>query len=299
MCIPCSCPEECQRMHDVKNFNNDTVYCGDFEISISRYCRLLGDTSEDVPVSPCRQFLHSCHLMFAYASEVVPVSLCMLFVYSCLLMCAFVYSCLVMGASRAGHGASSEQIAIQGKKAKQFNVLKSVVSKWYDSNNCLTMLKVLFRDHVDNGKLSRIINTMDLLNELVKRDHLHVNNLALLCDTISITKHFVLQRKIQEILPSFPDVKEGTISEKFTIHRQKLMKCGMALTPRDVTEIDGLYNIPLKHYTDSWSMIADLENRLVIINGDMKDFIDILKKLENQFPWKALRDELQSIQSSN
>ncbi|XP_033109294.1 uncharacterized protein LOC117110639 [Anneissia japonica] len=173
-----------------------------------------------------------------------------------------------------------EQMAMKpGLSDMKFGVLKSVVSDWYDRHRSLSMLKVLFRDKVENGKLSTVTDTMELLNNLFRHDHLSLQNLKILCDTISITEHFALQWKIKENLSSFPDVKKGTISEIFTVHRQKLMKFGMELTPADVTLIDGLYNTPRKDYADAWSMITDLENRLIISKRKMKKFIDSLKIL--------------------
>ncbi|XP_033124957.1 uncharacterized protein LOC117123215, partial [Anneissia japonica] len=128
----------------------------------------------------------------------------------------------------------------------QFNAFKMVVSNWYDENRCLSMLKVLFRGMMDNVKLAEINNTIDLLNELVVRGELSAEDPTLLYDTIRITGHFALQKKIQETLPSFPDVKEGTISTSFIPHRQKLMKLGKTLTADNVAQIDGLYNTPRK-----------------------------------------------------
>ncbi|XP_033118161.1 uncharacterized protein LOC117117803 [Anneissia japonica] len=188
--------------------------------------------------------------------------------------------------------ASSKQVAIQEMTVKQFNVLKMDVSEWYDSNQCLPMLKVLFRDHVEIGRLSGLTNTMELLNELVTRNHLHLKNIGILCDTISITEHNGLQQKIAKRLPSFPDVKDRIITKQFTNHRRKLMKCGMKLTSADVRGIDGLYNIPLKKYTDSWSMITDFENRMEIIDGDMEEFIDSLEILKIPLALNALKDAL-------
>ncbi|XP_033099767.1 uncharacterized protein LOC117103339 [Anneissia japonica] len=139
------------------------------------------------------------------------------------------------------------------------------------------MLKVLFRDHVTTGRLSEISSTMELLNHLVVLDHLNANKIAILHDTISITKHLGVQRKIKERLSSFSDVKEGTTLKHFTNHRQNVMKFGMKLTPDAVKKIGGFYN---KKYTDRWSMITDLENMNQIFDGDMKDFIELLKSLK-------------------
>ncbi|XP_033127993.1 uncharacterized protein LOC117125574 [Anneissia japonica] len=163
---------------------------------------------------------------------------------------------------------------------KEFQELKAVVSQWYDSNKSVPLLKVLFRDKIDNYELSPETHTMDLLNILFARGHLSSQNLGLLCDTISITKQLGLLTKIKEKLPSFPDVEEGTISKTFTSHRQRLMKFGMVLTPDNVTQIDELYNTPSKKYKDGWSMINDLEDQQKVSEENMKEFTDSLKTLK-------------------
>ncbi|XP_033108443.1 uncharacterized protein LOC117110010 isoform X2 [Anneissia japonica] len=195
--------------------------------------------------------------------------------------------------AKMGHAASSpEHVVIQGMTDAQFSALKMDVAVWYDNQKCLTMLKVLFRDHVVNERLSKIDKTVDLLNDLVKHGHLNSKNLTILHDTISTTEHFGLQHKIKVLLPSFADVKEGNISKQFSHHRQKLMKFGMNLTPDNVTKIDGLLNMPCKEYTDGWSMITDLEDRQIISEKNMKEFTDSLRSLEIHPALNALQDEL-------
>ncbi|XP_033097340.1 uncharacterized protein LOC117101480 isoform X1 [Anneissia japonica] len=181
----------------------------------------------------------------------------------------------------------------------QFNAFKMVVSNWYDENRCLSMLKVLFRDTVDNVKLAEINKTIDLLNELVVHGKLSAEDPTLLYDTIRITGHFALQKKIQETLPSFQDVKEGTISTSFTPYRQKLMKLGKTLTTDNVAQIDGLYNTPRKMYTDSWSMITNLEDRRKISEGNMTDFINSLSLLKLPLALAALTEGITVFTVSN
>ncbi|XP_033111671.1 uncharacterized protein LOC117112667 [Anneissia japonica] len=180
----------------------------------------------------------------------------------------------------------------------QFNVLKMVVSKWYDDNRSLTMLKVLFRDHVAIGKLATINDTMDLLNDLFKSSQLTPSDLTILGETINLTKHYALQERIKSTFQLFPDVREGTVSIKFTPHRQRLMKFGMALTPKDVTLIDGLYNTPLKRYADAWIMINDLEDQLKIKEGDMKEFQQMLETLNLRLALNALKEDISGTSSA-
>ncbi|XP_033103766.1 uncharacterized protein LOC117106506 [Anneissia japonica] len=183
---------------------------------------------------------------------------------------------------------TSEQIAMEALSDEEFSILNTYISQWYDSHKCLPMLKVLFRDKLDNHELSQVNGTMDLLNKILARGHLSSQNLRILCDTISVTKHFGLLLKIKKKLPSFPDVKEGTISGSFTPHRQKLMKFGMVLSSGDVKQIDGLYNKPCKDYTDRWSMISDLEHQQIMSEDNIKKFIDKMKILNLPLAIKAL-----------
>ncbi|XP_033111678.1 uncharacterized protein LOC117112668 isoform X2 [Anneissia japonica] len=167
-----------------------------------------------------------------------------------------------------------------------------VVSKWYDDNRSLTMLKVLFRDYVTTGKMATITNTMDLLNDLFNSAYLTPSDLTILCETINLTKHYALQERIKSTFQSFPDVREGTVSIKFKPHRQRLMKFGMALTPADVTLINGLYNTPLKEYADAWSMISDLEDNLIIKEEDMTGFYGSLNILNLRLALNALKEDI-------
>ncbi|XP_033102541.1 uncharacterized protein LOC117105488 [Anneissia japonica] len=107
----------------------------------------------------------------------------------------------------------------------------------------------------------------------------------------------LLGKLIKVLLPSFPDVEEGTISKQFSHHRQKLMKCGMNLTPDNVTKIDGLFNMPCKEYTDGWSMITDLEDRQIISEKNMKEFTDSLRSLEIHPACNALQDVQSTVES--
>ncbi|XP_033111333.1 uncharacterized protein LOC117112366 isoform X1 [Anneissia japonica] len=191
-----------------------------------------------------------------------------------------VQSTELMTSDKTGQQVTMETDDVHNKCAEalsDFNVLKAIVSSWYDNLQSLPMLKVLFKDKVENEEQSKVTDTMGLLNILSARGDLSPQNLGLLCDTISVTKQFGVLSKIKQKLPSFPDVEEETISKTFTSHRQKLMKFGMVLTPADVKQIDGLYNTPRKDYADVWSMITDLENRLIISEGNMKEFIDSLE----------------------
>ncbi|XP_033111706.1 uncharacterized protein LOC117112678 isoform X2 [Anneissia japonica] len=175
--------------------------------------------------------------------------------------------------------------------AMQFNILQSDFANWYDNQKCLSMLKVLFRDIVGNAAEKK--STSELLNDLCTQYYIGPDNLILLRDTISITKHFALGQMLKKKYPSFPDVKDDIISTQFTPHRQKLMKFGKKLTEHDVKRIDELYNSPApKMYPDAWCMISDLEKNLKIVEGKMEEFYMYLEHLNLHLALNALKEEL-------
>ncbi|XP_033122336.1 uncharacterized protein LOC117121303 [Anneissia japonica] len=174
----------------------------------------------------------------------------------------------------------------------RFNVLKMVVARWYDENKYLSMLKVLYRDHVKLGKLTKLTNTMDLINDLVKSSYLSPSDLTILAETIALTKNYALQDIIKSTFLSFPDVNKGTISKTFTPYRQRLMEFGMALTPRDVTLINGIYNTPHKQYVDGWIMISDLEDQQIIKENHMDGFYKLLITNNLLHALKALQTDI-------
>ncbi|XP_033121256.1 uncharacterized protein LOC117120335 [Anneissia japonica] len=162
-------------------------------------------------------------------------------------------------------------------KESTFAELMLVVSNWYDERIPISMLKVLFRDHIDDTFALYISSkTIDLMNMLITFGSLSPTDLTLLYDTIMATKQFGLGHEIQNRMPSFQIAKNirKKVITTFTLHRQRLVKLGMALTPSDVQKLCHLYKV--KH-TDRWSLIMDLEHNMVICEENMDTFIDKLK----------------------
>ncbi|XP_033114168.1 uncharacterized protein LOC117114590 [Anneissia japonica] len=62
----------------------------------------------------------------------------------------------------------------------------------------------------------------------------------------------------------------------------------MELKSSYIATIDGSFNSPLKKYTDGWSMISDLEDRLEISEENMEEFINTLKTLNVPLAVNAL-----------
>ncbi|XP_033105982.1 uncharacterized protein LOC117108138 [Anneissia japonica] len=159
-----------------------------------------------------------------------------------------------------------------------FRQLLLVISNWYDKYGYISMLKVLYRDHLEKIPfLSHASRTLDIMNLLIACGDLDSTDISLFFDTIKATKTFGLKNKIKPQIPSCPNVRDVKIT-KFTSHRQKIIKLGMALTNDDITVINELYNKTVKKYADSWSLIMDLEDRMIICEGKMEAFIDNLKE---------------------
>ncbi|XP_033102165.1 uncharacterized protein LOC117105206 [Anneissia japonica] len=167
-----------------------------------------------------------------------------------------------------------------------FGGLKLEVSKWFDKQkNGLSMLKVLYRDHVkDTLALHECSKTMEIIELLVGAGDLTPTNLTLLYETIKLTGQFHLAQLIKDRHPSFPipeDIRNIKI-QKFKPHRQRLLNLGMALDLDEIKQIRGLYSVAEKHAADSWTLIMDLEQKMIICEEKMMAFIKILKK--NKFP---------------
>ncbi|XP_071958521.1 uncharacterized protein [Antedon mediterranea] len=187
-----------------------------------------------------------------------------------------------VAATSTGVAAHSTPGTSEAQKMSEndFQLLKTIVSKYYDSHGCLVMLKVLFADHVRNkAKLSTITSTMDLLNELVASGDVSHDDITMLYNTIKLTGHFGLQNDIRKQFKTFPNVRQIQITE-FTEYRQKIMQFGMGMSEEERKTINGYYNNPVKDYTnDNWNMIYDFECRKIIKERKIQEFVDILKKL--------------------
>ncbi|XP_033100319.1 uncharacterized protein LOC117103804 isoform X2 [Anneissia japonica] len=180
-----------------------------------------------------------------------------------------------------------------------FAELKLLVSNWYDKHISINMLKVLYRDHVkDIFTLHESSKTIQLIDLLIGSGNLSPNNLTLLYDTIKATEQFGLEQEIHTKMPSFKISKSirDSVITKFTPHRQRLVKLGMALTASDVQNISELYK---KKHTDRWSLIMDLEHSMVICEENMTAFIEKLKKHELYEAVKALTEDIPKPSSNS
>ncbi|XP_033117494.1 uncharacterized protein LOC117117336 [Anneissia japonica] len=177
-----------------------------------------------------------------------------------------------------------------------FRQLLTVFSEWYDQLRYINMLKVLYRDLLKNNyELNKASKVMDLMDLLIASGDLDSTDQSLLYDTINISEQYGLEKKIKcNLLPSFPNVKDVKIS-KFTHHRQNVMKLGMVLIDEEVKKISGLYNKPVKEYTDTWSLIMDLEHNRIICEGKMDAFIEKLNTLKLQQAVEVFKEGINLI----
>ncbi|XP_033109181.1 uncharacterized protein LOC117110541 [Anneissia japonica] len=145
------------------------------------------------------------------------------------------------------------------------------------------MLKVVFKDHLATYNLFNATRTIDILNLLHGAGCLSRTDLTLLYETIELTKQNGLEEEIKEMLPSLPNIRPIDVDRpfsRFSPLRQKIVMFGFELNNEDIEAIDGNINIPNKDYVDSWSMISDLEHRLIICEKEIEKFKGILMTLK-------------------
>ncbi|XP_033110358.1 uncharacterized protein LOC117111537 [Anneissia japonica] len=176
-----------------------------------------------------------------------------------------------------------------------FRQLLMDVSNWFDERECISMMKVLYRDHLKNtSKLFGASKMIELLYMLCDSDNLAPNDLEILYDTINVTHQFAVQKEIKDKVTSCPDIDDirNTIISKFTTHRQKLIKLGLKMSKKQLEIVSGLYNNTKKDYTDNWDLISDLEERNIISEDMMETFME---KLKQNTCLKNLHAELNTI----
>ncbi|XP_071945226.1 uncharacterized protein [Antedon mediterranea] len=148
------------------------------------------------------------------------------------------------------------------------------VSTWYDERNLVTKLKVLYQDLIALTNIDSATNTIHLLQELRANGRLSSDNRILLYETIKVTEQFGV---IALLKHSFLENQEIT---KFTRYRIQIVAFGNGLRQADVDRIDALYNgSALKNYKDAWSMILDLEQRKIICEEKIEEFINNLRQV--------------------
>ncbi|XP_033107882.1 uncharacterized protein LOC117109606 [Anneissia japonica] len=177
---------------------------------------------------------------------------------------------------------------------ENFGSLKLEVSKWFDKRRYgVSMLKVLYRDRVKNtSELYGCSKTMDIIELLIGAGHLTPTNLTILYETIKLTQQFGLGQLIKDRHPSFqiPEDIRNIAIDNFTLHRQRLVNLGMALSFSEIQHISGLYSVAEEHAADSWSLIMDLEQRMKISEGEMESFIENMRKINFPKAVKALTE---------
>ncbi|XP_071948801.1 uncharacterized protein [Antedon mediterranea] len=158
--------------------------------------------------------------------------------------------------------------------AADFDLDLVYVSTWYDEHDLLRQLKVLYQDLIAASKIDSATKTIHLLQELRANGRLSSDNRILLYDTIKVTEQFGV---IDRLKHSFLEVQEIT---KFTRYRLQIVAFGNGLRQADVDRIDALYNgSALKNYKDAWSMILDFEQRKIICEEKIEEFINNLRQV--------------------
>ncbi|XP_033099915.1 uncharacterized protein LOC117103472 [Anneissia japonica] len=164
------------------------------------------------------------------------------------------------------------------KGTRDFQVMLTQVSKWYDKHELTNMLKLLYKDKVSiAGDLLRSTTTLDLFKLLYRNGSLQPTDLKIIIDTIVVTNtRGIVVQKVSDILcKAFHE----TNVTSFSIHRQKLIKLGRVLLPHEVKMLGGVYDLPKEQYKDQWTLILNLEMRREINENRMSPFIQVLKDI--------------------
>ncbi|XP_071965210.1 uncharacterized protein [Antedon mediterranea] len=161
----------------------------------------------------------------------------------------------------------------------EFRQLIVDFATWYDGLRYLGMLKVLYKDIVDdNQTLERATNVTELLSHLVGPAQLNRTNLTLLYDTVKITKQSGFKSRIKEKLYHFKNIDKVHVTS-FTKHRINILNFGKVLTDANINTFDTICNFPgLKQYKDSWSLITDLEKQGKLKEDNVEAFRQILRQ---------------------
>ncbi|XP_033103043.1 uncharacterized protein LOC117105844 [Anneissia japonica] len=178
----------------------------------------------------------------------------------------------------------------EGIPKKIFLQLLQDISDWYDRLGFLSMLKVLYNDHLTDIILENANRMRDLLDNLNAFGNLSSSDLRILYETINLTEQFDFKPKNKNLHPLFNQIRQIIIL-KFTQHRQKLVKLGMALSQVEVDNLDNVFNMPLKKYGDKWLLIKDLEHRMIICEDKMEAFIKKLKECKQSKAVEYLADD--------
>ncbi|XP_033106555.1 uncharacterized protein LOC117108589 [Anneissia japonica] len=138
---------------------------------------------------------------------------------------------------------------------------------------------MLLRDVLKNNYNVKLIKDChELFEKLYDAGKLHPNNLTIIFELIKCTGHYGLEKQIRaDFIPLCPKVCEIEVAE-ISAFRIKLKDFGHELCKPDLTAIDGLYNMPRRQYEDAWCLIMDLEDKGVIREGGLENFIKKLRK---------------------
>ncbi|XP_071965354.1 uncharacterized protein [Antedon mediterranea] len=167
----------------------------------------------------------------------------------------------------------------QGLSEDDFKQLIVDIAAWYDGLRHIGMLKVLFKDIVDdNQTLERATTVIALLSQLVGPGKLNRNNLTILYDTVKVTKQSGFKSTIKEKLYHFRNIDTLQVTS-FTKHRINILNFGKELTDSNIEFLDGRYNFPgLKMYKDSWSLITDFEIKGILKEENIEAFRKVLQQ---------------------
>ncbi|XP_071949993.1 uncharacterized protein [Antedon mediterranea] len=167
--------------------------------------------------------------------------------------------------------AFTRDVPSEELESKEFNVMLSKTSQWYQNRDKITMLKLLFKDKIEPEEYKDVPSLFRALTEtgILKR-----TDYKILIDMVKVTD----TRGVVDDVKSLSDANKDDEITSFTDYRQKLMGLGKALSKDEAKRVGSVYDVPQNAYTDQWSLIMHLEKRNVFADGAkeiIKDLNDI------------------------
>ncbi|XP_071950031.1 uncharacterized protein [Antedon mediterranea] len=163
--------------------------------------------------------------------------------------------------------------ALKELESKEFNVMLSKTSQWYQDRDKITMLRLLFKDIIQDAEehkyVSSLFDTLKVCGDLTR------TNYKVLIDMVKVTD----TRGVVEDVKLLSDAnKDGEITS-FSAYRQQLMGLGKALSKDEAKRVGSVYEVPQNAYTDQWSLIMHLEKTKNVFADGAKELVKDLKDL--------------------
>ncbi|XP_033110420.1 uncharacterized protein LOC117111578 isoform X2 [Anneissia japonica] len=153
-------------------------------------------------------------------------------------------------------GSGLEDLDFRGMLMHVSNDIGDDLNKW----------KVALSDHINPRTLQKAPDAIPLFESLIEKADIKNGDIRILQETIKMTGSLHLRKHIQ----NFPSLDNIVITH-FTPFRQSVMAFGKQLTVDDNRKIVSFYGLR-RQYSDGWSLIMDLEQKLILDDNSLGDF---------------------------